>query len=333
MEGNMKRRSPSEPEAVWKEKDMSSGKKVDAMVAIMRTSGCYWAKSGGCTMCGYNNASLSEISESDLMSQIDTIMKKYKGEPLVKIYTSGSFLDTEEIPIKVRETVFDNFSECERLLFESRPEFITEETVGTLPGNTTVALGLESSNPEILKKSINKGFTPEESRTAGETVRDAGLSVRTYLLLKPLYVTESQAIEDTVNSALFADGYSAEISVNPLNVQYGTQTERMWKRGEFRPPWIWSLLEVFKRLHGKTQARLMSSPSGGGSQRGVHNCGDCDRKVLDAVEKYSFSQDIGDLDVECICRETWKNYIRAEKILGTSADLERGLVNDLALRM
>ncbi|MGI5964312.1 MAG: archaeosine biosynthesis radical SAM protein RaSEA [Candidatus Methanomethylophilaceae archaeon] len=329
----MKRRIPSEPEAVWKEKDMSKGRKVDAMVAIMRTSGCCWAKTGGCTMCGYNNASSPEISESDLMSQIDVIMKKYKGEPFVKIYTSGSFLDTEEIPLRVRDTIFDNFSGCERVLFESRPEFVTEETAESLPKNTTVALGLETSNPEILGKAINKGFTPEESRAAGEIIRDAGLDVRTYLLLKPLYVTESQAIEDTVASALFADGYSSEISVNPLNVQYGTLTEKMWKRGEFRPPWIWSLLEVFGRLHGKTMARLMSSPSGGGSKRGVHNCGDCDRRALDAVEKYSFSQNAEDLNVECICRETWKNYIRAEKILGTSADLERGLINNLALRM
>lgn len=329
----MKERSPSEPEAVWKEKDVSSGKTVDAMVAIMRTSGCRWAKAGGCTMCGYRQASIPDMTEADLMSQVDNILGRYKGEPFVKFYTSGSFLDTGEIPITVRERIFDEFSQCERILIESRPEFVHEDTVASLPKITTIALGLESSDPEVLRTSIHKGFTPDESRKAGIRIHDAGLSVRTYLLLKPIYMMESQAIEDSVRSALFADPYSAEISINPLNIQYGTQTERLWKRGEFRSPWIWSLVEVFRRLSENVSARLMSSPSGGGSQRGVHNCGECDRSVLDAVEKFSFSQDIRDLDASCACVEKWKDYLRAEKMLGTSADLERGIINDLALRM
>lgn len=185
----------------------------------------------------------------------------------------------------------------------------------------------------MLRKSIRKGFTPEDSRKAGIRIKEAGLSVRTYLLLKPPYLTESQAIEDTVASAIFADEYSDEISINPTNVQRRTQVEYLWKRGEFRPPWIWSLIEVFKRLQGKVDARLMSSPSGGGSNRGVHNCGECDRRSLDAIERYSFSQDPKDLEVECKCVDKWKDYLRAENMLGTSADIERGIINDLALGM
>ena len=175
--------------------------------------------------------------------------------------------------------------------------------------------------------------SPEDSRKAGETVRDAGLSVRTYLLLKPLFLTEGQAIEDSVKSAKYADAYSDEISINPLNVQRKTVAERLWKRGEFRPPWIWSLVEVMKQLSGNVEARLMSSPSGGGTQRGVHNCGVCDKKVLDAVEKFSFTQNVKDLEVTCSCEDKWKNYLKAERMLGSSADIERGISNDLALRM
>lgn len=284
-------------------------------------------------MCGYNTSSMLQVGEAELMAQLDKVMKRYDGEPFVKIYTSGSFLDTEEIPVPVRDRVFDEFSACERVLFESRPEFITEDVLKTLPKNVTIALGLESANPEVLRKSIRKGFTPEDSRKAGIRIKEAGLSVRTYLLLKPPYLTESQAIEDTVASAIFADEYSDEISINPTNVQRRTQVEYLWKRGEFRPPWIWSLIEVFKRLQGKVDARLMSSPSGGGSNRGVHNCGECDRRSLDAIERYSFSQDPKDLEVECKCVDKWKDYLRAENMLGTSADIERGIINDLALGM
>ncbi len=329
----MKERRPFEPEALWKEKDLSSGKTVDTMVAILRTSGCSWSKTGGCTMCGYNAASISQIGEADLMKQLDSVLNRYNDEPFVKIYTSGSFLDVDEIPLNVRERVFDEFSDCERLLFESRPEYIDEDVAGTLPKNVTVALGLESSNPEILKQSIRKGFVPEDSRKAGETIRDAGLSVRSYLLLKPLFLTEGQAINDSIASAKFADEYSNEISINPLNVQRRTLTERLWRRGEFRPPWIWSLIEVMEQLSGNTDARIMSSPSGGGTNRGVHNCGECDKEALKAVEKFSFTQNIKDLEVTCRCKDKWKDYLKAERMLGSSADIERGIINDLALGM
>lgn len=329
----MKDRNPSEPEAVWKEKDISSGKVVDAMVAILRTSGCRWSKTGGCTMCGYNSASMPQIGEYELLAQLNRVMERYDGEPFVKIYTSGSFLDTDEIPLSVRERIFEEFSGCERILFESRPEFINEDVIKTFPKSTTVALGLESSDPQVLSESIRKGFTPEDNRRVGMMLHEAGISVRTYLLLKPLYMTESQAIEDTVRSAMYADPYSDEISINPLNIQRRTQTERLWKRGEFRSPWIWSLLEVMRRLSGNVSSRLMSSPSGGGTNRGVHNCGECDRRVLEAVEKFSLSQDIRELNVTCTCVKKWEDYRKAEKMLGTSADLERGIINDLALRM
>ena len=325
------KRSPSQLEACWKEKDMISGKIEDAMVMIMRTNGCCWAKTGGCTMCGYRQASLNAVTEDDLNKQIDEALSRYKGEKFVKIYTSGSFLDENEVPPAVRERILKEFSGCERILFESRPEFITEEIVKKLPKTVTIALGLESSDPDVLKTSIEKGFTPDESRTAGMIIKDAGLRVRTYLMLKPPFLTESAAIEDTVRSALFADEFSDEISINPLNVQRGTYAERLWRAGELRPPWIWSLTEVLRRSSGTVKARLMSSPSGGGTMRGVHNCGRCDEALLKGIESFSFSGDLKDLDVKCDCIKNWKTYSESEKILGTAADLDRGFGSDLAL--
>jgi len=325
------KRSPSQLEACWKEKDMISGKIEDAMVIIMRTNGCCWAKTGGCTMCGYKQASLNAVTEDDLNKQISEALSRYKGEKFVKIYTSGSFLDENEIPIPIRERILKEFSGCERILFESRPEFVSEKVIATLPKTTTIALGLESSDPDILRTSIEKGFTPEDSRAAGKIIKNAGLSVRSYLILKPPFLSESAAIEDTVRSALFADEFSDEISINPLNVQRGTYAERLWRAGELRPPWIWSLIEVMISLSGKVNARLMSSPSGGGTMRGVHNCGKCDEALLKAIESFSFSNDVKDLDVKCDCIKNWKTYSESEKILGTAADLERKFGNDLAL--
>ncbi|MDR2866640.1 MAG: archaeosine biosynthesis radical SAM protein RaSEA [Methanomassiliicoccaceae archaeon] len=327
-----RKKVPSQPEAIWKEKDMSSGRTVDAMVIILRTNGCSWARKGGCTMCGYASASMSGITAGDLMGQLDHAVKIYRNEPFVKIYTSGSFLDENEIPADMRKAILDIFRDAERILFESRPEYINEDVLRTLPKNVSIALGIESSDHDVLAKSIKKGFTPEDSRNAGIMIRKAGLKVRAYLLLKPLYLSERDAIEDAISSIMFADEFSDEISINPVNVQKFTPIERVWKKGDYRPPWIWSLIEAMRRCAGKVNARLMSSPSGGGTQRGVHNCGGCDRKALDAVERFSFSQNIKDLDTDaCRCRDTWLEVMRSEVLLGTSSDVQRAIDNDLAI--
>ena len=328
----MKDRRPDELETLWKEKDIVDGKVSDVMVMIMRTNGCVWAKKGGCTMCGYRSASLRDVTVDDLLRQLDQAMSRYKGEPFVKIYTSGSFLDDNEVPPEVRGRIFDSFSGCRRILFESRPEFITRDVLSTVPKTTTVALGLETSDPVIMEKSIRKGFTPEQSKAAGELIKDCGLSVRSYLLLKPLFMQERAAIDSAVASARFADPISDEISINPINVQSGTVVERIWKRGDYRPPWIWSLIEVMKQLSGTVHSRIISSPSGGGSMRGVHNCGNCDQAALKAVERFSFSQDPKDLEVSCDCIQKWKNYMASEVMLGTAADLDRGFDSDLMIR-
>ena len=326
------KRSPSQLEACWKEKDLSDGKVVDAMVVIMRTNGCCWAKTGGCTMCGYRQASLRDVTEEDLNKQVDEALSKYKGEQFVKFYTSGSFLDVNEIPVSIRDRIFKEFGGCERILFESRPEFVTEEIVTTLPSNTTIALGLESQDPDVLFTSINKGFTPEDSKRAGEVIKAAGLKVRAYLILKPPFMMESSAIEETVKSVMFADAFSDEISINPLNVQKGTYVERLWRAGDLRPPWIWSLIEVIRRSSGKVNSRLMSSPSGGGTQRGVHNCGKCDATALEAIESFSFSQNLSDLEISCECRDSWQKYMDSERLLGSASDLDRRFDNDLAIK-
>ena len=326
------KRLPYELEALWKEKDLADGEIVNTMVVIFRTNGCVWAKSGGCTMCGYKTASLCNVSEADLLKQLDYALSKYKNEDFVKIYTSGSFLDENEIPLKVRKEILNKFSNCKRILFESRPEFVTDVNLKDLPKNVTIALGMETCDSEIMEKSIRKGFTANDSKNAGELIKKYGLSVRTYLLLKPPFIQEKDAIEEAIKSVQFAAPFSDEISINPVNVQKATVVERLWKRGEYRPPWIWSLIEVIKRCTGTVDCRLMSSPSGGGSLRGVHNCGDCDRKALDAIEKFSFTQNLNDLKVECDCLKRWNVYMDSEIALGSTSDLDRGMENELAIK-
>lgn len=325
-----KRRDLDRPEALWKEKDMSSGREVDAMVLILRTRGCSWSRSGGCNMCGYNIASDSDVTEAQLLNQLDSAMERYDGEPFVKVYTSGSFLDEREIPASFRDELLQRFSAAERLLVESRPEFITAESLSSMPASTTVAIGLESSDDEVLRHSVRKGFSSADFTRAATVLRDQGMMLRSYLLLKPPFLNEAAALADAKSSVSFASPYSDEISLNPVNVQRGTLVERLWKRGDYRPPWLWSLVEVMREAYPGT--RLMSSPSGGGTPRGVHNCGHCDAKILEAVKAFSFSQRPEDLEVEdCSCRKDWMRSLQEGVRFQTAVDTDRHLDDGLII--
>lgn len=250
---------------------------------------------------------------------------------MVKLYTSGSFLDPKEIPLEMREEVFSSFPQIQRLLFESRPEFINEENLVGLPeGRYAVALGLESADDEVLERSIGKGFRKDDYLRAANLLRSKGVPVRTYLLLKPPFLTEAQAMADLEHSIGFAQELSESISINPMNVQAGTMVEDMWKRGDYRPPWLWTLVEVLKDSPRRAGLRIMSSPSGGGTIRGAHNCGKCDRKVLDAIERFSLSQDPQTLDgLDCECKKEWESVMRWQDAMRTAVDLGRYVTDDV----
>ena len=96
---------PADPRqyiSTWTEKDVLDGKVVDAWVIILRTRGCYWARKSGCSMCGYVNDVAVEVAPEDLEVQLGNVLPLHKGQPFVKVYTSGNFFDERELPPESR---------------------------------------------------------------------------------------------------------------------------------------------------------------------------------------------------------------------------------------
>jgi archaeosine synthase beta-subunit len=322
----------SKPVTVWKEDDVVEGKREKALVAIFRTRGCHWSRQGGCSMCGYNTESIEGIGPAELSAQLEAVLSRFEGEGMVKLYTSGSFLDENEVPADVRDRILGAFDGAKRVLFESRPEFVTADVLERLPDHVSIALGLESASDTVLRCSVHKGFGVKDYVRAAEVINERGLPLRTYLLLKPLYLTEREAIADTLASVRFAAPMSESVSVNPLNVQKETLVEGMWRRGDYRPPWIWSLFEVLKVKREIPGVRIFSSPSGSGTQRGVHNCPECDKRLLSVLERFNFEQDAKLLEGHvCQCRKEWSSLVDLEGVMRTSVDVHRYLEEDLAL--
>jgi radical SAM enzyme (TIGR01210 family) len=313
------------PSAVWTGVDLFNGREINTLTIIFKTSGCWWGRLGGCTMCGFvYDSAQTPPSEADLEAQLDRALTRAAGfdEFMVKIFTSGSFLDEREIQPDVRQRILRRLGNDERIpkvVVETRPEFVTDavmpDCMDVLGGTKfEIAIGLETSSDIIRKDSINKGFTFSDFVNAAETAKRHGATTKVYLLLKPPFLSEGEALDDMVRSVGDAAQYSDTISINLCNVQRGTFVESLWQKGQYRPPWLWSIVEVLKRTkNAHPDTVIMSDPVGAGSKRGPHNCRKCSHEVADAIRKFSLAQDAGVFDsLSCDCIELWEKVIELD---------------------
>jgi hypothetical protein len=290
---------------VWKEKERFNGEVVDCLTIILRTRGCYW---DSCLMCGYTKDSY-QATEDELIQQIDYAITT---TPVVKIFTSGSFFDSREISDRVKKYLKDKITGLgiEKLIVESRPEFVTEENLAEFEGiNLEVGIGLETADDFIRDVCINKGFKFKDFERAVKTLKKFNFRVKAYLLLKPPFLSESEAIEDVLNSMRKVENLVDVISINLTNVQRNTFVEKLWRSKLYRPPWLWSAVYVLT----KAKIDTICDPVAAGKMRGPHNCGKCDESVARAIKEFSLTQDGSVFDeLSCECIHAWKRVLDLE---------------------
>jgi radical SAM enzyme (TIGR01210 family) len=287
-------------------------------------------------MCGYTNESITtKPSTEDILKQFDYAMTKYTTQTKVlKIFTSGSFFDKREIPEDAQYMVLEKAKEkFKKIIVETRSEFVTENMLMNAKdkaGNLELAIGLESSNDKVLKYSINKGSNFIQFKNACMLANKAGVTIKAYVLVKPPFLTEREAYYDAYATVKDISGIEnlTTISFNPVNIQSYTLVERMYSRGEYRPPWLWTVVKVLcdsKEYVGE-RIRLISSPTAGGTSRGAYNCEKCNSKVLDAIRKFSIKQDVQilkkSLEDGCECKEAWLDVLDLEGFMQSSVPLE-----------
>ena len=321
---------PTEPTRVWLDEDNTPAGVVDSLTIILNTGGCRWARAGGCTMCGYVAESVEggSVSHEDLLTQVEACLdheadhaSALSGDrqraPQVKIYTSGSFLDEREVPAETRAAIAETFADRDRIVVESLPDFVDREKVMDFTErgiDTDVAVGLETASDRVRRDCVNKYFDFADFEAAAATLAtvdanaaDASAGVKAYLLLKPPFLTEAAAIDDMIDSVrrcAAVDGCHT-VSMNPCNVQRHTMVEDLYHDDGYRPPWLWSVTAVLEATADE-DVIVVSDPVGHGSDRGPHNCGECDDTVQRAIKDFDRRQDPSVFgEVSCACERTW----------------------------
>ena len=309
------RRTRDNERFAWAGWDLLNGDVVPSLTVVLKTKGCSWARREGCTMCGYTIDSNPEVQASDIQKQFREVVAYYgKTFKIVKIFTSGSFLDQGEVPIDVRDAILSGLMGTPKVIVESRPEYVTSaicDDLSRINRHVEVAIGLETSNDCIRNDYINKGFSFHDFVRASEAAHANGFTVKAYLLLKPPFLTEREALDDALQSVRDAAPHADTISLNLCNVQKGTLVEALWKTGLYRPPWLWSAVEVLKETH--ETATIICDPVGGGTRRGPHNCGKCDREVVAEIKEFSLSQNSASFTATCTDQMLWEYVLGFEE--------------------
>ncbi len=140
-------------------------------------------------------------------------------------------------------------------------------------------------------------------------------------MLKPLFVSEQEAIEDAVTSTKFAlENGSRRIvlmvnSVKPYNVQH-----ELYRVGMYRAPWLWSVKEALNRMSQEgintDIVNVYGFKSGVEIIQAAHNCGKCDQGFLDALDHFNYTNDLSKLnEISCLCEDEWKKELEQGKSL------------------
>ncbi len=291
----------------------------------LETRGCSWCiESGGCTMCNYGGQG-RDIPSEILIAQASFALSAVRGAPYIHLVPIGSFYDDVEVPRDAREGITElvrNSGFVEYWATESRAGYVTEEKLAGTKElldeiQFEVGVGLESSDPVVRELIIHKGEREESFLRFYSITKKNDVVSATHVLLKPPFLTESEAVEDAKRSIRWSiDNGSDYVILMVMNIRRGyTLLNWLYERGMYRLPMLWSLIKVLLDLEDKYRKRvviggLISSET---MEIPARNCDKCTDYILSLLTMYQYTWDLDYLEEawehECECKERWRELM------------------------
>lgn len=306
--------------------DFVNGNLRPRTIIYMRSVGCEWMKTGGCTMCGFFEATGKGMNPDDVdyLSQVKKAKAAYikAGSRGVGLYNDGNYLNKKEISLKQQLDLISEIStwpNLESVRIESRinyvdPDFIQELKGRLKPGQELeVSVGVESTNMEIRELCVHKGLKNEDLFKKAEKLNAMGVSLRTLMCVKPPFLTEQEAILDMVKSCreLYQKGIK-KIDLEVMTIEDKTLVHALWRHNKFQTPWLWSIVAILQIL-AQEGIYIYVSPFlySVDSLETPHNCAKCTERVAKAIlEDYNSRQFIKALpEFDCECVSDWEKEL------------------------
>jgi len=302
-------------------------KKTEVCLIFSIPIGCFWAKKPGgrCTNCGFQvgidavhqQMENIDIIFNDFIGIFDRAMAHIGEATTIVFYTGGSFF---EMPKYLMEAFFrriNKIGQIKEVFFETRPEFVTIDNIRLIKELARpdlilkIAIGLESSNDRIREKFVNKGFSKNDYVRATQLIESEGLIPCTYVLLKPLNLSEKEAIEDVVETIKWSHSVGSKLTLLQATfVQNHTPLAKAFKAGKYRAPWLWSIIKILSEFKDKYPIYLGHFEDYPPPIARPQNCGQCDDAICASLEVYRKTNELNvDSLPKCECHSRWLKEI------------------------
>jgi archaeosine synthase beta-subunit len=288
---------PLKPYGCLVEKERTiSGSIADTGIIFLTNRECPFH----CLMCDlWKNTTDEPVAAGIIPGQIRYALERMPGISHIKLYNSGSFFDPGAIPEEDYEEIAYLLENFQTVIVESHPKLINEKCLrfrDMLCPDLHIALGLETANPDILE-ILNKHMTLDDFRTSVSFLTKNEIKSRTFILLRPPFLSESEGIYWAERSLDFAFDAGVECcTVIPVRSGNGAM-DHLMERGDFNIPGINSLEEVLEYGIGLNAGRVFADTW---DLRLFSACKECSDKRTDRIIRMNLNQKIYP-KVECSC--------------------------------
>lgn len=264
------------------------GGTVQVATLLLTASECPWR----CAMCDLWKSTLTRPTPlGSVPRQLERFLAEVPPEvKWIKLYNSGNFFDAKSIPPADHGAIARLCRPFERVVVENHPRLCGDRPrrfADRLEGRLEVALGVESVQPGMLRR-LNKGMTRDHVDLAIRRLRSESIDVRTFLLLRPPWTHDEEAIRWALLALrhVFAAG-ARHASLIPVRGGNGW-LDRLSDRGQFTPPSIAAVESALDRAfnlrpRGVVTADLWDWPPSPG-------CPSCEMPRRDRLAEMNLTQ-------------------------------------------
>jgi archaeosine synthase beta-subunit len=226
-----------------------------------------------CTMCPFPNFG----STGTALPPIDELSRHVSAHPLdgvdvLAIYNDGSFFADHELSADARTDIAHLVARTgvNHVMVESLPQFITEETVRpfveALDGKkVTIGIGLQSANHIVREYCVNSTFSGDEFESSVSVASKHGCKVKAYVLMKPPFLTDTEALVDAENSARYVGALdSVSLTLCPVRVAPGTLLAQLARSGLYEPLTLEAVMATLRACLAITPCRIAAVNLTGG---------------------------------------------------------------------
>jgi radical SAM enzyme (TIGR01210 family) len=235
------------------------------------------------------------------------------------IFNGGSFFPNAELPDAFQRFVYEDVAaktSIKQLMVEAYPQFITENKLAQakerLPHTDfMVGIGFESQDDFVRNSLLKKRISRKDFEAKVRLMQSMEIQVFAYAFLQAPGLNDKQSLDEAIATCRYLTQLGVdEIALSCAFVPPGSILEEMYNRGTFRPPRLWSILEI--QEIGEQEGWPLTI--GGFDDfpppvAGPSNCDRCDEDVLAVLDRIRVTGRRPKSLPACSCKGRWHRMI------------------------